>query len=67
IVSRILKNVGKFPKFSLSSEEEYGFFDEITPIIEMKYNSNVKVFFEKESTEKKASQALPSKPAIIIN
>ncbi|MBY8983738.1 MAG: leucine--tRNA ligase [Candidatus Lokiarchaeota archaeon] len=67
IVSRILKNVGKFPKFSLSSEEEYEFFDEITPIIEMKYNSNVKVFFEKESTEKKASQALPSKPAIIIN
>jgi leucyl-tRNA synthetase len=66
IVSRLLKNVGKFPKFSLSPEDEYEFFDEIKPIIEMKYKSNIKVIFEKDSTEQKASQALPSKPAIVI-
>jgi len=66
IVSRILKNIGKFPKFTLSSIEEYEFFDEIKPIIEMKYGCRVKVSFEKDSTEQKASQALPSKPAIVI-
>ena len=47
IVSRILKNIGKFPKFTLSSIEEYEFFDEIKPIIEMKYGCRVKVIFEK--------------------
>jgi leucyl-tRNA synthetase len=66
IVSRILKNVGKFPKFILSSIEEYDFFDEIKPIIEMKFGCSVKVIFEKDSSEQKASQALPSKPAIVI-
>ncbi len=66
ILSRILKNIGKFPKFSLSSVEEYEFFDEIKPIIEMKYSCKVKVIFEKDSLEQKASQALPSKPAIVI-
>jgi leucyl-tRNA synthetase len=66
ILSRILKNVGKFPKFSLSPDKEYEFFDEIKPIIEIKYNCKVKVIFEKDSSEQKASQALPSKPAIVI-
>jgi hypothetical protein len=66
IVSRILKNIGKFPKFTLSSIEEYEFFDEIKPIIEMKYGCSVKVIFEKDSSEQKATQALPSKPAIVI-
>jgi leucyl-tRNA synthetase len=66
IVSRILKNIGKFPKFSLSTKAEYEFFDEIKPIIEIKYKCNVKIIFEKDSSEQKASQALPSKPAIVI-
>jgi leucyl-tRNA synthetase len=66
ILSRILKNVGKFPKFSLSPNEEYKFFDEIKPIIEIKYKCKVKVTFEKDSSEQKASQALPGKPAIAI-
>ncbi|MFX1457748.1 MAG: class I tRNA ligase family protein, partial [Promethearchaeota archaeon] len=67
IVSKILKNVGKFPKYSLTTEEEYNFFDEIKPIIEIKHNCKVEVVFEKDSSEQKASQALPSKPAIIIS
>ena len=67
MVVRILKNVGKYPKYSLSSNEEYQFFNEIRPIIEKKYRCNVKIIFEKESTEQKASQALPGKPAIVIS
>ncbi|MFX1312800.1 MAG: leucine--tRNA ligase [Promethearchaeota archaeon] len=66
-VISILKNVGKFPKYSLPSNEEYQFFNEISNIIEKKYRCNVKIFFEKESTEQKASQALPGKPAIVIS
>ncbi len=66
-VVRILKNVGKYPKYCLSSNEEFQFFNEIRTIIEKKYRCNVKIIFEKESTEQKASQALPGKPAIVIS
>ncbi|MHA2128707.1 MAG: leucine--tRNA ligase, partial [Promethearchaeota archaeon] len=66
IVSRVLKNIGKYPKFTLSPNEERDFFDEIKLIIEKKYKCKVKVLYEKNSKEQKASQALPGKPAIII-
>jgi leucyl-tRNA synthetase len=66
IVKRVLKNVGKYPKFSLPSKEEFQFFDEIKPIIEKKYGCKVNVTYENKSKEQKASQALPGKPAIII-
>ena len=66
IVSRILRNIGKFPSFTISSNEEYQFFDEIKPIIEKKHNCKVNITFEKDSKEEKASQALPGKPAIVI-
>ena len=67
IVNRILKNVGKYPKFTLSPNDERNFFDEIKLIIEKKYKCKVNVLLEKESKERKASQALPGKPAIIIS
>jgi len=66
IVNRILKNVGKYPTFTLSSDNEYQFFDEIKPLIEKKYHCSVSIMFEKDSKEQKASQSLPGKPAIVI-
>ncbi|MFX0153525.1 MAG: leucine--tRNA ligase [Candidatus Hodarchaeota archaeon] len=66
-VGRILKNVGKYPKFTITSEDEYKFFNEIKPIIENKFQSKVYINFEKDSNEQKANHALPSKPAIIIS
>jgi leucyl-tRNA synthetase len=65
-VSKILKNVGKYPKFTLSSKEESNFYNEIKPIIEKKFQSSVEIKHERDSTEQKAKKALPSKPAIII-
>ncbi len=65
-VSKILRNIGKYPKFILSSNDELQFFNEIKPIIEKKFYSKVEIKFEKDSNEQKATQALPSKPAIII-
>ncbi|MFX1487823.1 MAG: leucine--tRNA ligase [Promethearchaeota archaeon] len=66
-VGKILKNVGKYPKYTLSSIEEFEFFKEITPVIEKKFASKVEVIFENESKEQKASQSLPGKPAILIS
>jgi len=66
-VSKIMKNIGKYQKFTLPSEDEYIFFNEIKPIIENKFQSKVNINFEKDSTEQKAAHALPGKPAIIIS
>jgi leucyl-tRNA synthetase len=65
-VSKILKNIGKYPKFTLPPKEEFLFFDEIKPVIERKFNSEIEIYFEKDSKEQKAVHALPGKPAIII-
>jgi len=67
ITAKILKNVGKYSKISLSSEEESQFFQEIKPILNKKYQCDIEVLNEKETKEKKASQALPGRPAIIIS
>ncbi|MHA1291996.1 MAG: leucine--tRNA ligase [Promethearchaeota archaeon] len=66
-IGKILKNVGKFFKLSLSTNEELHFFTEIKPIIEKKYGCSVSILVEKDSSEKKATQALPGRPAIIIS
>ena len=65
-IKRVLKNIGKYANVSLSANEEYEFFNDIKSIIEKKYDCRVEVLIEKNSNEKKASQALPGKPALII-
>jgi len=65
-INKILKNVGKYPKLSLSAEIEFNFFTELKPIFENKFNCKIKVLHESESDNKKAKDALPGKPAILI-
>ncbi len=65
-VGKIMKNVGKFAKFTLTRGEEFNFFNEIKPIIEKKFQTDVEIAFEKDSNEQKAIHALPGKPAIAI-
>jgi len=67
-VGKILKNVGKFSKITLSPSEELSFFEDIKPIIEKKFSCPVNITFEKDLKElKKAAQSLPGRPALIIN
>lgn len=66
MVSKALKNIGKYPKYVLSPKKEYQFFQDIKSMIMKKYNCVVEVLIEKDSNEKKANQSLPGKPAIII-
>jgi hypothetical protein len=68
IVGKILKNVGKFSKITLSPSEELSFFEDIRPIIEKKFACPVNITFERDSKElKKAAQSLPGRPALIIS
>lgn len=65
-IKKVLKNIGKYANVSLSANEEYQFFNDITSIIEKKYDCVVEVLIERNSKDKKASQALPGKPALLI-
>ena len=64
---KILKNIGKFSKFALLQREEHSFFKDIQSIFQKKYDCAVEILYEKDSKEKKAVQALPGRPAIIIS
>ena len=66
-VSKILKNIGKYSKFSISPDDEYQFFSDIKPIIQKKFGCEVSIALEKDSEEAKAIQALPGRPALIIS
>jgi len=65
-VGKILKNVGKYAKFTLTSKDEFKFFNEIKPVIEKKFQTGVEIYVEEDSNEQKAVHALPGKPAIVI-
>ena len=65
-VNLILKNIGKYPEFSLTPEQEFDFFNDIKPILEDKFDTEVKIAHEKESDKSKASKALPGRPSILI-
>jgi uncharacterized protein YaaR (DUF327 family) len=66
-ITKVIKNMGKYSKFSLSPDEELQFFQDIKPLLENKYQCNINILWENDSIEEKASQALPGKPAIIIS
>ena len=65
-IGKVLKNLGKYAKSPISALDEYDFFTQIKPIFEKKYDCKVSVISENESQEKKATQSLPGKPAIVI-
>ena len=67
IIAKMLKNIGKYPKFALTLEDEYLFFNEIRSVIEKKFQSKVEIIFERDSNIQKAAQALPGKSAIVIS
>ena len=67
LLSKILKNIGKFPRYNVSQSEEIQFFKQIAPIIQKKFDSEIEVLVENESKSNKANQSLPSRPAIVIN
>ena len=65
-VGNLLKNRGKYMRSPLTADEEYLFFTEIKSLFEKKYLCNINILHERDSHEKKAIQALPGRPAIIL-
>ena len=65
-IKKMLNNIGKYSKDSLSASGEFQFYEDITSIVEKRYDCKVIVLLEKNSRDVKAIQALPGKPALII-
>ena len=65
-IKKVLNNIGKYSKDWLSASEELQFFEDIVSLVEKRFDCKAKVLFERDSSEGKAIQALPGKPALII-
>ena len=50
----------------LNQNEELEFYEAIKENLRMKFSANIEITKEKGISEKKASQAIPGKPVILI-
>ncbi len=66
IVNKILKSPKNLPTIILTQAEEMEFYENIKENLAKKFSATIEIIREEESSEKKATQALPGKPVIII-
>ncbi len=66
IVSKILKSPKTLPPIILTQAEEIEFYEAIKDTIATKFSATIELLKEEESTQKKATQAIPGKPVILI-
>ncbi len=66
ITNNILQNLGTYSKIVLTSKNEMDFFNEIKPTFQDKFGVNIEIFLEDQIDHKKAKQALPGKPVLIL-
>ncbi len=65
-LQKLTKNPGKLAPPFESQEEEYEFFKENLKMLKREFNADINLVKEKNAKNKKKSQALPGKPAIIL-
>ena len=66
ITNNILQNLRTYSKIVLTSKDEMDFFNEIKPTFQDKFKCNIEIFLEDQIDHKKAKQALPGKPVLIL-
>lgn len=67
LVSALLKNPAKIPQVILSQKEERTVFENLRPELEKIFLCAVEISVAEKSTEPKAAQAFPSRPAIVVS
>ncbi|MFX0141926.1 MAG: class I tRNA ligase family protein, partial [Candidatus Hodarchaeota archaeon] len=67
IIPKLLSNPGNFPDLVLEHSDELNFFKQIQETLKQKFQCEIIIKQEENSTSSKSKQALPSKPAIIIH
>jgi len=67
LVPKLVKNPARIPKIILSQKEEIKNLESSSEEIGKQFKSKVAVVSEEASTESKAKQAMPGKPAILVD
>ena len=67
IIPSLLKNPAKIPHVVLDQKTEKDNFDKIKENIKKEFNSSVEIVLAEESKDPKAKNAMPGKPAIVVN
>ena len=66
IIQNLIKDNSKIPKVLLDEKKELEAYKTAAEAIATEYKAEANIVFEKKSTDSKARQALPGKPAIIV-
>ena len=66
MLGNFLKKPSMAPDIVLSNEDESNFFRDVKEILCRKFKAEITICDEESSGEKKAGQALPGKPAIVV-
>jgi leucyl-tRNA synthetase len=66
LVQKIVKDPSKLPINIAHQEAEYQNLIDAVPFLKEEFNCAIEIIKEQESTETKAKQALPGKPAILV-
>jgi leucyl-tRNA synthetase len=66
IVTKAMKDQSIIPKEVLTQEDEKSFIAKYEKQLEQEFGAEVETIFAEKSEDKKASQAIPGKPAIVL-
>jgi len=66
LVPKLVKDPSKIPKLILSSQEEIASLEQMRKVVSEQYSSSLRILKAEESSDPKAKQAVPGKPAIIV-
>lgn len=66
LIPSLLKDASKMPKIILTQDEEFKNFSELKEDLEKEFSCELTIERSESSSEAKAKQASPSKPAIIV-
>lgn len=67
LVPKLVKNESRIPKVMIGQDEEINNLEKNKNLIEKHFNCSVEIIKADDSKQEKAKQAIPSKPAVLVN
>ena len=66
IVPKLVKDTSKIPEIILDSATEYQTLEDSKSDLTKDFKCDIEIIYAKDSKENKAKQAMPAKPAILV-
>ncbi len=67
LIQKLLKNASRIPKILVNKKEEMKTLDEAREFLKKEFDCEIEIVDSEKSDERKARQALPNKPAILVD